>query len=432
MSSKTILIDGFNLALPDGTGIATYARNLSFAAHELGWRVGILYGMNGLPANPLLKELMFYSNVPHKSRKIKLKDRVRTFISGRVKPKFAERLDFSGKVITKGQEDRAPYCDFRLNADALFDEAAKNYDVDGRFQTVHTAVPVDIAHFTYPVPVTVNGAVNICTIHDLVPLILPNASLGNKERFIGLLSDIVARYDHIVTVSETSRKDIIDILGVPPDKVTNTWQSVVGEWNDETVDLEAVRQEVGNICGVEPRKYHLFFGAIEPKKNVLRLLDAYALSGSSYPLVVVGKEGWSCEKEMAVFESFNQVPRANGTRIVRLGHVPRALLTSLIKGARSVLFPSLYEGFGLPVLEAMSVGTPVLTSTEGSLPEVAGDAALLVDPYDIRAIAEGIRALDVRDDLREQLTEKGMVRARYFSGDEYCRRLASLYDGLTN
>src|SRR5262249_36333569 len=117
-------------------------------------------------------------------------------------------------------------------------------------------------------------------------------------------------------------------------------------------------------------------------------------------------------------------------RVMRIDYAPFPLLVSLIRGAKAVLFPSLYEGFGLPVLEAMKLGTPVLTSTGGSMPEVVGDAALMVDPYDSHAIAEGIRAIDSKPELRAELSEKGITRAALFSPDNYQKRLNDLYNRL--
>jgi glycosyltransferase involved in cell wall biosynthesis len=115
-------------------------------------------------------------------------------------------------------------------------------------------------------------------------------------------------------------------------------------------------------------------------------------------------------------------------RIFHFDHVPFPLLVSLIRGAKSVLFPSLYEGFGLPIVEAMKLGTPVLSSREGPIPEIAGDGALLIDPYDTRAIAEGIRELDTNAELRASLGARGRRRANLFSPSAHQRRLAALYD----
>ena len=123
----------------------------------------------------------------------------------------------------------------------------------------------------------------------------------------------------------------------------------------------------------------------------------------------------------------SQLSPLAAARIVRLDYAPFRLLISLIRGAKAVLFPSLYEGFGLPILESMLLGTPVLSSNTSSVPEVAGDGALLVDPYDARQIADGVRALDDDDSLRAELSERGARRAALFSETAYQERLAAVY-----
>jgi glycosyltransferase involved in cell wall biosynthesis len=181
----------------------------------------------------------------------------------------------------------------------------------------------------------------------------------------------------------------------------------------------------------------LFFGAIEPKKNVGRLIEAYLASKVETPLLIVGKIGWKSEQELRLLNddvTFYLEQMGSLTyrrrRIYQIDYAPFPLLVSLIKSAKCVLFPSLYEGFGLPILEAMKLGAPVLTSSEGSTPEVAGDGALLIDPYDTRALAEGIMALDSNAELRASLSEKGRRRAEAFSTDAYSRRLKNVYDIL--
>jgi glycosyltransferase involved in cell wall biosynthesis len=179
----------------------------------------------------------------------------------------------------------------------------------------------------------------------------------------------------------------------------------------------------------------LFFGAIEPKKNVGRLIEAYLASKIETPLLIVGKLAWKSEQEMRLMHDdatsyLEQIGSLTyrRRRIFHIDHVPFPLLVSLIRGAKSVLFPSLYEGFGLPILEAMKLGTPVLSSEEGPIPEVAGDGAMLIDPYDTRAIAEGIRELDTNAELRASLGARGRRRANLFSPQAYQRRLRALYD----
>ena len=181
----------------------------------------------------------------------------------------------------------------------------------------------------------------------------------------------------------------------------------------------------------------MFFGAIEPKKNVGRMIEAFLSSGSELPLVIVGKQAWKSEEELKLlFDDHIRYQVQEGSilrtkrKIILLDYAPFRLLISLIRGAKAALFPSLYEGFGLPALEAMKLGTPVMTSNTSSLPEVVGDAAITVDPYDVRAMVEAIRALDSDADLRGWLEQAGPRRAALFSAEQYERRLAEVYGRL--
>ena len=158
-----------------------------------------------------------------------------------------------------------------------------------------------------------------------------------------------------------------------------------------------------------------------------RLIEAYLSTNVTAPLLVVGHPAWKHHLELGFLNALG--PAAQG-RVRRFDHLPANLLITLIRGARAVLFPSLYEGFGLPVLEAMTLGTPVLTSREGSTPEVAGEAGLLVDPYDVGAIAQGIRALDADPELCADLARRGIEQAKHFSPERFRQNLEELYGRL--
>ncbi len=179
------------------------------------------------------------------------------------------------------------------------------------------------------------------------------------------------------------------------------------------------------------------FGAFEPKKNIRMLIDSYLASGVRLPLVLVMGSGWGNEREAKLLND-QQVREAESSRrhtpvrrhLIRFEYVTRSMLVTLIRGARSVLFPSLYEGFGLPVLESMALGTPVLTSNTSSLPEVAGAAAVQVDPYDRAAISSAIRMLAEDDALCQELSVKGLAQASLFSPERYKERINDLYNKL--
>lgn len=218
------------------------------------------------------------------------------------------------------------------------------------------------------------------------------------------------------------------MLGVPEDRVTNTYQAVSlpkalieKPERDVVIELEATFQ-------LGWGEYLLHFGAVEPKKNLGRVVEAYLASGVQTPLVIVGGRGWLSEPETALLNHVKAIDGPSSDRIHVYEYMSFATLVSLIRGARAVLFPSLYEGFGLPVLEAMSLGTPVLTSNQGSLPEVVGDAGLQVDPYDIDALSKSIRTIDADSDWRVEASEQGKRQAERFNKVTYDRRLLTLYE----
>jgi len=282
-------------------------------------------------------------------------------------------------------------------------------------------------------PLRVRSACNVYTIHDLVPLRLPFTTQDNKRQLFRLLKKIAREADHIVTVSENSKRDIIELLGVEEKRITNTYQTVhfPKEWVERPEAVIANQLE-GNF-GIQFNDYLLFYGALEPKKNVRRLIDAYLISGVDVPLVLVVAGGWQNEAEMKLLaeqSETNGFPNRSRRRIHRLDYVSFPTLVTLIRGARAVVFPSLYEGFGLPVLESMVLGTPVVASRESSLPEIAGDAALLVDPYDTEQIARGITTIVNDGDLRAELSRRGRAQAAKFSIDRYRERVEALYAAL--
>ncbi|MGO4410921.1 glycosyltransferase family 4 protein, partial [Brevundimonas sp. M-11_2] len=242
-----------------------------------------------------------------------------------------------------------------------------------------------------------------------------------------LCETIARRADHIAVVSETTRQDVIRLLGVDEDRVTNTYQAVSLPEKLTSRSQADVTTELEGVFNLGWKGYFLHFGAIEPKKNLGRIVEAYLASGSQTPLVIIGGRAWLDEGETALL---NQVKRDGGPsadRIRQYEYMPFSMLISLIRGAKATLFPSLYEGFGLPVLESMALSTAVLTSTGGSLPEVAGDASVIVDPYDVQAITRGIQALDADEGLRLDLQTRGVLQAAKFSPEAYQTRLTDLY-----
>lgn len=435
-SSPSICVDGFNLAAAQGTGIATYSRNLLKAADRLGFRTGALFGPT-IPARPLKPfgevAILDPERPATPLRMAQKMDRdLRTFLSpmGRT----AHPVRISNDVIWPGGEAARPVASQFWASDKLFAYASRAFKRYGRGTPVTFApgevAPPDVMHWTTLLPLRTRNATNIYTIHDLIPLRLPHTTLHNKQVFMDLCREVVRHADHIAVVSEATRQDVIRMLGVSEDRVTNTYQAV--SLPDALVNRPErdVVHELEATFQLGWQEYFIHFGALEPKKNLGRTIEAYLASGVTTPLVVVGGRGWLTEPETALIQHVKQMGGPSADRIRFYEYMSFSTLISLIRGAKAVLFPSLYEGFGLPALEAMTLGTPVLTSNQGSLPEVAGDAALQINPYDVDALIKAIRMIDMDADWRSEASVLGRTQAALFSNDAYDVRLQALYRAI--
>lgn len=429
-SRGTICIDGYNLAIPKGSGIATYGRNLLSTIKGMGFDGQALYGPPvGRSKSGLLNEAALVdADRPRKNRRIARYLQTLTSRSG-VK---AWPVAPSGEVVWPTSGGGRPDATAFWAAKDLFHRANRSFNTYREETPISFEpagpVPVpDLMHWTATVPLHARGMPNIYTIHDLIPLRLPHTTLENKPAYLAMCKAITRRADHIAVVSETTRRDVIRLLGVSEERVTNTYQAVHLPAALTSRPQPDVMRELEGIFDLGWKNYFLHFGAIEPKKNLGRVVEAYLASGVKTPLVVVGGRAWLDEGETALM---NQVIKDDGPsaeRIRRYEYLPFSMLISLIRGAKATVFPSLYEGFGLPVLESMALGTAVLTSTGGSLPEVAGDAAISVDPYDVPALTRGLRVLDADEALRTDLEARGRVQAAKFSVEAYQDRLNTLY-----
>jgi glycosyltransferase involved in cell wall biosynthesis len=432
-----IIYDGLNLALEEGTGVATYARMLTQVARDIGYQVGVVYGSPQAPSrNPMLREIAFFDEKRAIKRPLPreilnyIGDLVRYYLPVRPTP-----VELSGVVVTRQFDSTLPAQDHIFVTRNLFANAGRHFSLTKGFVDLVFDPRPDVFHCTYQLPLRSKSACNIYTIHDLVPLRLPFTTLDNKRWMFGLLKKITAKADHIVTVSENTKRDIIELLGVDERRITNTYQAVSFPKEDIDRSEAEIAEQLAGSFGLEAKEYLLFFGALEPKKNVGRLIEAYMASGVDVPLVLVAGEGWHNEAETTLLDELREnerrspglnLPRLR-RRVRRFRYVRPSTLITLIRGARAIVFPSLYEGFGLPVLEAMTLGTPVVTSRESSLPEIAGDAALLVNPYDADDIARAITTIVNDADLRAELSRRGRSQAAKFSVERYRERVEALY-----
>lgn len=439
--SQTILYDGLNLSLKKGTGVATYTRGLIATARSLGYQTGVVHGLQGnVPRDPILREVVLFDDSNTRSHGAYFI--ARRWLRRRIAAPFGVKpvpIPLGGTVILKSLQSQFGDSGMVYASNDLFNLARFHFKRYGSNLPMKFEAQPDLLHCTYPMPIAAKNALNIYTIHDLVPLRLPYLTEDDKRYHYKMLRSLVRRADHIVTVSETSRADIIKVLGADEARVSNTYQAVhvPEQLRDKPADV--VADEIAGIFHLDWKGYFLFFGAFEPKKNISRLIEAYLSSKTSRPLIIVGAPGWKgAETQQLIDDDRFRFYVRSEDRIVpqrqiqRFDFVSYPLLISLIRGARAVLFPSLYEGFGLPVLESMQLGTPVLSSTEGSIPEIAGKAALLVDPYSTDDMRKAIFKLDQDDGLCSSLAEAGPRQAARFSPDRYNQKVSALYDTLFN
>lgn len=433
-----ILYDTRNIALSKGTGIATYSRELLASARTLGYTPWGLLHTSGTPrAADGLQAQMQLADCQDGSASAGFLRIAMSWCFGLPLGVRATPMKLDPTVSGPASAAASRF-DRVFGTAHLHTYAHHHFIRHSKLMTIRVAERPRLFHATSPLPLRIPGIPNIYTIHDLIPILFPSLTVENKEFFLALLREIARTADHILTVSERSRQDIIRVLGVDEKRVTNTYQTIeadVAGWAAEPAAASVNECVEGH--GLVPGQYFVFVGTIEPKKNISRLLDAYARSKSRYPLVVIGDNGWLFERdarrlEAEEFQRFRVTDRflVPDRLVRRFPYLPRDELLKLVRGARALFFPSLYEGFGLPVLEAMQLGVPVMTSTRGSLPEITGDAALAVDPEDIAAMARAIRTLESDDGTCRELAARGQVRAEFFSVDNYRKRLEPVYGTL--
>ncbi len=422
-----ILIDAYNRDLERGTGISTYSRELARALHQLGHEAHWLFARpTPRKADKLTDEVTFFDNTLPMSRLGRFSQKLRrigeSLTSSQIR---AHVIHEAGTVI---RDPERPYEPNAFNASDLYEIAHMRHSMRGSFTRLKLKEKVDVFHLTAPIPVSLKekGVQTVVTIHDLIPIRLPYTTLDNKREIISRLRKSVDQADLVITVSASSKADIVNILNVDPEKVAVTYQPT---------DLKPLRPSERNALprvlsryGLEHRRFALFVSAIEPKKNLRRLIEAFLEIDTPMPLVIAGKKAWMWEREIGNIEA-TFGPRAL-RRLRFLGYVPRADLRYLYCGATFLAFPSLYEGFGLPPLEAMQYGCPVLTSNVSSLPEICGEAALYVDPFDRDDIREKLERLVNEPELRKWLSEAGKTQAEKFSFDRYVARLGEAYGKL--
>jgi glycosyltransferase involved in cell wall biosynthesis len=284
-------------------------------------------------------------------------------------------------------------------------------------------VRADVAHFTNGMLPLGTGAARVVTIHDVSLKLYPQCHPLRRRVINRPLVAVAARVaDAIVTVSQSARRDLIRCHGISGDRITVVHEAA-GPGFVPLAD-HRLHARIRMRYGLPPR-FLLYVGAIEPRKNLPRLMEAFRgarARGIPHELVCVGPYGWSSR------DLYQRVDELGLRRVVHFtGYVPSSDLPVIYNLAEFFVFPSIYEGFGLPVIEAMACGTPVITASTSSLAEIAGGAAETVDPHDTEALSEAIVRLAHDGAWRQHLAACGLVRAREFSWTRTAREMLALY-----
>jgi glycosyltransferase involved in cell wall biosynthesis len=288
--------------------------------------------------------------------------------------------------------------------------------------------PIDLFHspdFTLP-PVR-RGARTLLTVHDLSFVRDPESATPVLRAYLNqVVPRSVARAQHVLADSHATREDLIELYKTPPEKITVLYSGVNPVFRPiaDPASLAAVRAKYK--LGDAP--FILAVGTLQPRKNYVRLIQAFAqlpITNNQLRLILAGGQGWLYDSIFAEVERLKLQER-----VVFPGFVDDADLPALYSAASVLAYPSLYEGFGLPMLEAMACGTPVVTSTASCLPEVAGDAALCVPPTDVGALAHALETAVSDESARAELRTKGFARAKEFTWEKAARELVERYRAL--
>lgn len=380
--STNIWLDGRNVGRDKGTGVYHYAINLHSALKKIGF-----------PSYWLLENTHHTKPRPGVFRLLQALCKYR--------PSFTYYSD-------------TPWGSAYLARD-LYRIAHVHYRYSKRILEINAPYPPHIMHWTYPLPIYLKNCHNIVTLHDLIPLTHPYLTGINPKRFQRLISDLIKYDTHFVTVSETIRQQMLSLFPISPKKVTTLYQPVDFKLQE--------RESIKNAPQIAPKNCFIIYGRVEHRKNIERLLHAHALSQTQTPLVIIGPDG---------DDQPDCTPRSRSSHVIRLPWSERLSLLRTLSEAKALLFPSLAEGFGLPIIEAMALGVPVLTSKGGVTEEIAGGAALLCDPNSTQDLAKAINHLDnLSSTERESIIHIGKERAFTFSEKNCLKNIQSFYESFS-
>ena len=264
---------------------------------------------------------------------------------------------------------------------------------------------------------------SVVTFHDMTFFLYPMLHTRAKRLLFPLAMRASAkRANALIAVSENTRQDVIRMMGIPSEKIFTTQLGVIEDFRPITDTSNT--QEISRKYKL-PEKFILYVGLVEPRKNIpllLRSFNELVAQGLTQDLVIVGRPGWSFEEVFDLVENLNLTPRVHFP-----GYISRQELPFVYNLAALFVYPTLYEGFGLPVLEAMACGIPTVTSRVASIPEIIGDAGIMVPPGDQPALTQAMREVLTNDRLRQELTHRGPQRAIKFTWKRTAEETLKVY-----
>lgn len=278
-------------------------------------------------------------------------------------------------------------------------------------------------HYTTP---WIAPCKRVITFHDMTFYLFPEKHTWIKRLFFQSIIPVsIKKANHIFADSKNTKADIIKILDISPAKIDVVY--LAADSNYRPFNIESLDLNLKKKYGIR-FPYILYVGTLEPRKNVSRLIQAYhrlsTETSLEHQLVIAGKKGWAYK---GIFDMVGSLDQRTQEKIIFTGYVPEDDLPSLYNAADLFVYPSLYEGFGIPPLEAMACGIPVIASNISSIPEVVGDAGILVDPRDTQAIFEAMQEVLKNRELRAELKRKGIQAAKTFSREKMAQEILAVY-----
>lgn len=285
---------------------------------------------------------------------------------------------------------------------------------------------VDLFHATdFTLPPSLSNTKTIVTVHDMSYVRVPDAASPKLKAYLdSVVPRSARRASHVIADSQATKDDLMEFYKLPDEKISVLLSGIDKRYQKITNDVSLMT--IRSIYNIPSQPYLFTIGTIQPRKNYSRVIRALKIirdRGSDLHLVIAGGKGW-LEDEM--YETLAETGMQDVVHLI--GFAEDDHIAGLYSGAECTVIPSLYEGFGFPVLESMACGTPVVTSNVSSLPEVAGDAAIMVDPYDVEAIADAIERILDDTELRQILIQRGFEQSKKFTWENSARQLQKIYE----